>query len=123
MPARIKPAADIFALRRGPATLSGPFRLRPRLEQTLRLLPGSAGRKRIRLALDIPPHVPDTLVGDARALRRTVVDLVGLAVRRMDRGEVVVHVAVASQTADEVLLRFTVRCTDTSRGGSTFRFN
>jgi hypothetical protein len=35
----------------------------------------------------------------------------------------VVHVAVASQTADEVLLRFTVRSTDPCRGGSTFRFN
>ena len=87
MPARTKAAADIFALRRGPATLGGPFRLRPRLEQTLRLLPGSGGRRRIRLALDVAPHVPETLVGDARALRRTVADLVGLAVRRMDRGD------------------------------------
>jgi signal transduction histidine kinase len=100
----------------------GPFRLRARLDQALRLLAGSARRKNVVLALDVPFEVPDTLLGDARALRRTLADLVALSIRRVEGGDVAVHVSVASQTVDEVMLRFAVTAADATRGTSTFAF-
>ncbi len=129
-PVRVTPAAAALertldqasvAGRRLPP-IPGPFRLRARLDQALRLLAGSARRKNVVLALDVPFEVPDALVGDGRALRRTLADLVALGIRRLEGGEVVVHVSVASQTVDEVMLRFAVTSTDATRGTSTFAF-
>jgi len=61
--------------------------------------------------LDAWPDVPAALVGDPGRLRQVLLNLVGNAVKFTDEGEVAVDVAVAERSADEVLLKVTVRDT------------
>jgi len=57
------------------------FDLREILEGAVRLLAPSAHGKGVDIHLDLDPGVPDTAVGDARALRQIVNNLVGNAVK------------------------------------------
>jgi PAS domain S-box-containing protein len=90
------------------------FLLRDTVEETLKALALRAQQKHIELASHFPQEVPDVLIGDPERLRRIVVNLVGNAIKFTEQGEVVLHVQVESQSANEVLLHFSV--TDTGIG-------
>jgi two-component system sensor histidine kinase/response regulator len=87
------------------------FALRDSLGDTLKALALRAQQKGLELVCHIPADVPDGLKGDPGRLRQIVVNLVGNAVKFTAAGEVVMDVALAAQTDDDVLLHFTVRDT------------
>jgi PAS domain S-box-containing protein len=87
------------------------FGLRDVLSEALRPLTRQAGEKGVELACDIPPDLPDALVGDPYRLRQVVVNLVGNAVKFTERGEIVVLVREEFKGADSVRLHFSVRDT------------
>src|SRR2546426_12315404 len=84
------------------------------LEDTVRMLAIPAHQKGLELTCRVPPGTPETLVGDGGRLRQILVNLVGNAVKFTARGGVAVLVEVESQSAAEVVLRFSV--TDTGIG-------
>src|SRR5207244_3166680 len=78
---------------------AAPFALRELLADALGLLAIRAHQKRLELACQVRPNVPDALVGDASRLRQVVVNLVGNAVKFTERGEVVVEVSLDDDRA------------------------
>ncbi|HEV8716731.1 MAG TPA: response regulator [Candidatus Binatia bacterium] len=87
------------------------FSLHDSLEDTMKTLAVRAHKKGLELACHIPPGVPDSLVGDPGRLRQLVVNLSGNAIKFTEQGEVVVDVAVESQTGEEICLHFAVKDT------------
>ncbi len=69
------------------------FSLRECLGDTLKGLAVRAQEKGLELAYQVPPDVPDDLVGDPVRLRQVIVNLVGNAIKFTDAGEVVVEVS------------------------------
>jgi signal transduction histidine kinase len=86
------------------------FDLRETLGDALKTLALRAHDKGLELACDIPPEVPDALVGDPMRLRQVVVNLVANAIKFTEHGEVVLWVA-AEPGEEPGRLRFTVRDT------------
>jgi len=68
------------------------FSLRECLGDSLKGLAVRAQEKGLELALQVPPDVPDDLVGDPVRLRQVILNLVGNAVKFTEKGEVVVAV-------------------------------
>jgi two-component system sensor histidine kinase/response regulator len=91
-----------------------PFNLRDSIQSTLKALGVRADKKNLELACRVQPDVPDTILGDPSRLRQVLVNLVGNSIKFTERGEVVIGVEKLSQTADEVVLHFSV--TDTGFG-------
>ncbi len=87
------------------------FELRNGLADTLNTLAVRAHSKHLELACHVESDVPDDLVGDIHRLRQIIVNLVGNAIKFTEKGEVVVRVAVESENADDVWLRFSVEDT------------
>ncbi len=87
------------------------FNLRDNLDETLATLALRAHKKGLELACHVLADVPDTLIGDPGRLRQIMVNLVGNAIKFTDRGEVVVRVTKAAQSAEHVDLHFAVRDT------------
>jgi CheY-like chemotaxis protein len=87
------------------------FDLRDSIGDTLQTLAVRATEKSIEVAYQIPPEVPDRLIGDLGRLRQILVNLVGNAIKFTERGEVVVSLAVESQGDDTVTLQFSVKDT------------
>ena len=84
------------------------FNLRDCLENAIKSLALRAHEKGLELALDVPPGVPEKLIGDPGRLRQLIVNLAGNAIKFTERGEVVVHVAIRESTRSEAHLLFTV---------------
>ncbi len=85
-----------------------PLELREGLGDTMKSLALRAHSKGLELACQIPPQVPERLMGDVGRLRQIVVNLVGNAIKFTEAGEVVLHVELQSQSDDEVVLHFSV---------------
>jgi PAS domain S-box-containing protein len=90
------------------------FDLEDTLSRAIKAVAFRAHQKSLELDCHLPADVPLTLVGDAGRLRQVVINLVGNAIKFTERGEVVLAASLASQTAKEVELHFTV--TDTGIG-------
>lgn len=94
------------------------FRLRPVLDDLVRLFEPHARGKGLRFTVTVNPGVPDRLNGDAKRIQQIIVNLVGNAIKFTDRGEVTVRAAVAEPappvSGADVVLRF--RVTDTGIG-------
>ena len=90
------------------------FTLRDSLGDTLNALAVRAHEKGLELAYDVPPDVPDALVGDPGRVRQIIINLVGNAIKFTEAGEVVVRVATDSLEENEACLHFSV--TDTGIG-------
>ncbi len=87
------------------------FSLRDTLGDTMKSLALRAQQKNLELACHIPPDLPDGLAGDPGRLRQVILNLVGNAIKFTEKGEIVVDVAAAAGTEDDVCLRFAVRDT------------
>ena len=84
------------------------FELRDSLGNTLKTLSLRAHEKGLELALHVAHDVPYRLHGDPTRLRQIIVNLVGNAIKFTDRGEVVLHATVDSQSEDRIVLHFIV---------------
>ena len=91
-----------------------PFELRERIADTVQAMSIPASEKGLELAYRVSPDVPDHLVGDPGRLSQIVINLVGNAVKFTDSGEVVLSMALESETEDAVTLACSV--TDTGIG-------
>ncbi|MCI0358437.1 MAG: response regulator [Planctomycetaceae bacterium] len=80
------------------------FGLRDCLGDAVKSLALRAHDKRLELALDVDPDVPDWLVGDPSRLRQIVVNLVNNAIKFTHEGEVVVDVQTQSRSNGSVEL-------------------
>ncbi len=87
------------------------FLLRDSISDMLNPLALRASSKKLELAYEVHPDVPDALVGDVNRLRQVLVNLVGNAIKFTDTGEVVVHVGLAERTEDDLMLEVRVRDT------------
>ncbi|MGB2821887.1 MAG: response regulator [Phycisphaerae bacterium] len=90
------------------------FSLRDCLAEALGPLGLRAGSKGLELICDVPPDVPDDLIGDSLRLRQVLVNLVGNAVKFTDWGQIVLRIEVSGRTRDRAALHFSV--TDTGMG-------
>ena len=88
-----------------------PFVVRDTIEDSVKLFAPRADEKDLELSCRIAPDVPAAVIGDPGRLRQILLNLVSNAVKFTDVGEVAVEVVVAERSADEVLLRCTVRDT------------
>jgi signal transduction histidine kinase/DNA-binding response OmpR family regulator len=84
------------------------FNLRESLSNSIKTLALRAHQKGLELACEIPPSIPDNLVGDSGRVRQIIVNLVGNAIKFTDKGEVLVSVNLESRTDEEVCLHFAV---------------
>ncbi len=90
------------------------FDLADHLACTLRSLAPRAHQKGLEITYTISPDVPGGLLGDPSRLRQILVNLIGNAIKFTERGDVAVHAALDSRTADAAVLHFSV--TDTGIG-------
>ncbi len=67
-----------------------------------------AQEKNLEFLMQTAPDVPNILIGDPLRLSQVLINLAGNAVKFTEKGEVVVRVARARETSDEVVLRFSV---------------
>ena len=67
-----------------------------------------AQEKNLEFLVQTAPDVPPLLIGDPLRLSQVLINLAGNAVKFTQRGEVLVRVARARETSDEIVLRFTV---------------
>jgi len=88
-----------------------PFVVRDTIEDSVKLFAPRADQKGLELSCRIAPDVPAAVIGDPGRLRQIVLNLVSNAVKFTDTGEVGVEVVVAERSADDVMLRCTVRDT------------
>jgi signal transduction histidine kinase len=67
------------------------FRLREDVGDALKLLAVRAHKKGLELTYDVPPSVPERLVGDSPRLRQILINLAGNAVKFTERARSVVR--------------------------------
>jgi two-component system sensor histidine kinase/response regulator len=78
------------------------------MEETIRVVALTAGRKKLEFVCDIAPDVPELVVGDSMRLRQILLNLSGNAVKFTDHGEIVVEVGVESAGPGSAELHFKV---------------
>jgi PAS domain S-box-containing protein len=87
------------------------FDLRQTIESILKVLGVRAAAKNLKLAYHLDPRVPSRVLGDPGRLRQVLINLTGNAIKFTERGEVVIRVAVTSNTAGDFELHFSVKDT------------
>ena len=87
------------------------FRLETVMSQLANLVADKAAQRGLELVFDVPGDVPQSLLGDPLRLGQILVNYVNNAVKFTDHGEIVISVRTVERSADEVMLRFTVRDT------------
>jgi PAS domain S-box-containing protein len=87
------------------------FDLQETIESTLDLAAERARSKRLELAGLVQADVPVQLRGDPGRLRQILLNLIGNALKFTERGEVILRVIKAEESATRVTLRFEVKDT------------
>ena len=85
-----------------------PFDPRLAIEESLEILAERASSKGLNLASLFHADVPRMLMGDPGRLRQIVMNLVGNAIKFTEQGEVVIQVALETQTERDATIRITV---------------
>ena len=84
------------------------FRLCAIVEDLLELLAEQAHSKGLELTYLIQEEIPAWVAGDPVRLRQILTNLLGNAVKFTDCGEVAVYITLASETAQDICIRFAV---------------
>lgn len=85
-----------------------PFRLESVMENLASLISFKADEKGLELLFDVDRKVPQGLVGDPLRLGQILINLANNAVKFTEEGQIVVKVQVESQTANSIVLQFSV---------------
>ena len=85
-----------------------PFDLNDMLEHLSSLTAIKTDARKVELVFHVGRGVPARLVGDPLRLGQVLINLTSNAVKFTEKGEIVVSVDVAEQSADGVMLRFSV---------------
>jgi PAS domain S-box-containing protein len=88
-----------------------PFGLRGVIGDALQTLSVRANEKKLELACQVQPDVPDRLVGDSLRLRQVILNLVGNAIKFTSAGEVDVRVFNEDTSDGNLRLHFAIRDT------------
>jgi PAS domain S-box-containing protein len=96
------------------------FELREMFRDTLGMFTAEAGRKGVRLRLDLAPDLPTHVRGAETRLRQILVNLLGNGLKFTEHGEVALSVGLAStpgsSTATDDTVRLRVEISDTGIG-------
>ena len=84
------------------------FSLCDLLSGTLKALAVRAQQKGLELIYNVPPEVPDRLIGDPGRVRQVLVNLLGNAIKFTETGEIEVAITIESKGARDVVLAFAV---------------
>ena len=84
------------------------FELNPAIEDVLELVASRAQSKELELASLIDSDVPMTIKGDPIRLRQILINLVDNAIKFTESGGISVHVKLAENHDDNIVLRFEV---------------
>ncbi|PYV38570.1 MAG: hybrid sensor histidine kinase/response regulator, partial [Acidobacteria bacterium] len=87
------------------------FSLRYAVENKVSLLAPRAHGKGLELAYSVSNDLPDSFVGDPARVGQVLFNLIGNAIKFTEEGEVVLQVALESQSSDRVCVHFSVRDT------------
>ena len=87
------------------------FEVRECVGDTMKSLALRAHRKGLEIAYHIAPEVCEILNGDPNRLRQILVNLVGNAIKFTEQGEVLLDVAMKSESEKSAVLEFSVRDT------------
>jgi signal transduction histidine kinase/DNA-binding response OmpR family regulator/HPt (histidine-containing phosphotransfer) domain-containing protein len=87
------------------------FDLVESVEDIAALMAGAAQDKGVELVSRFSPDLPSLVKGDPGRLRQILLNLLGNAIKFTAQGEVVMSVALAASTGDDILLRVEVRDT------------
>ena len=90
---------------------SVPFQLEEVLATVTSLVVEKAAAKGIELVVDVPSSIPGSLVGDPLRIGQVLINYANNAVKFTDKGEISIQVAIEQESAEEVVLKFTVRDT------------
>jgi signal transduction histidine kinase len=88
-----------------------PISITQLLQDAAQFMKSAAAQKGLRLAWSCSPDIPQCLFADPLRLRQVLLNLLGNAIKFTAEGSVEMDVAIESQDANEVSLRFSVRDT------------
>ena len=101
---------DFSKVEAGKMTLDPrPFRVDRLMRDLSVILSANMGSKSIEVLFDIDPAMPKCLLGDDMRLQQVLINLGGNAIKFTEQGEVVLRLQVLEQTADDVLVGFSVK--------------
>ncbi len=101
---------DFSKVESGKMTLDPrPFRVDRLLRDLSVILSANVGSKAIEVLFDIDPGLPAALVGDDMRLQQVLINLGGNAIKFTTEGEVVLRLRVVEQSAQDVLVEFSMR--------------
>jgi two-component system sensor histidine kinase/response regulator len=88
-----------------------PFRIDRMMQDLSVILSANAGSKPIEVLMEVDPHIPKVLNGDAMRLRQVLINIAGNAIKFTQNGEVVVSLKLLARDSSTCKLRFSVRDT------------
>ncbi|MCB1049378.1 MAG: GAF domain-containing protein [Acidobacteria bacterium] len=101
---------DFSKVEAGKMTLDPhPFNVDRLLRDLSVILSANVGTKDIEVLFDMDPSIPPILIGDDLRLQQVLINLGGNAIKFTAKGEVVIKVRAIQQTADAILVEFSVR--------------
>lgn len=84
---------DVSKIEAGEISLdSSPFNIRDTVTDVVRIFGLRAEQKGLRLLIELPTSVPETVVGDERRLQQILIDLVSNALKFTERGQITIRV-------------------------------
>ncbi|ADI84120.1 PAS domain-containing protein [Geobacter sulfurreducens] len=98
-----------------------PFAIREAVERAVKPFRAVAARKGVMVAADVPPHVPETVVGDPVRFSQIVANLVGNAVKFTEQGAITVQLGAAA--VDDCRIDVSCSVGDTGAGISPEKFD
>jgi two-component system sensor histidine kinase RpfC len=87
------------------------FDLHALVNSTCRILAAQAAAKDVEFVVSMMPEVPHAMRGDPHYLRQVLINLAGNAVKFTEKGSVTLHVSAQAESAQGVLLKFSIRDT------------
>jgi two-component system, sensor histidine kinase len=95
------------------------FPLAPAITEVVALLRARSAEKHLELVINLPPDVPEYVMGDAVRLKQVLLNLAGNAVKFTEHGRVEISLRVVRREPTVATLRFTVRDTGIGMDAAT----